>query len=78
MLCVCSCDPEASIKDLYSKECPMDLQETICSIIWAANRVQVKELLSVKKQLISRYGPDFGAMAMNDDVRAVFLLLELL
>lgn len=45
------------------KECPPDLKETVCSLIWAANNCDISELQEVKKHLIRKFGPEFGKEA---------------
>eukprot|EP01032_Pedospumella_encystans_P014244 gene14244-16374_t len=42
------------------KECPADLKETVCSLIWAAGNCEISELQEVKKHLIRKFGPEFG------------------
>ncbi len=46
------------------KECPFDMREAVCTLIYAANRTEVKELVQVKEQLIKKYGKEFGERAM--------------
>lgn len=43
------------------KQCPLDLHETVMTIVWAASRVPVAELKVVAKQLVHKYGDDFFA-----------------
>ena len=45
------------------KECPADLKETVCSLIWAAGNCEISELQEVKKHLIRKFGPEFGKEA---------------
>jgi len=42
-----------------NKECPTDLKEAACSLIWAANSCDISELQEVKKHLSRKYGPEF-------------------
>ena len=42
------------------------MREAICTLIWAANRTEIPELLEVKKQLIKKYGQDFADAAMRN------------
>jgi vacuolar protein sorting-associated protein IST1 len=44
-------------------ECPYDMREAVCTLIWAASRT---ELTEVKKQLTKKYGQDFEAAAMRN------------
>lgn len=48
------------------KVCDPDIKEIVCTIIWAAPRCEVQELLEVKKQLIARYGKKLGEEATED------------
>lgn len=41
-----------------SKTCPDDLLQSVCTVIWAANKVDIEELLVVKAQLIKKFGKD--------------------
>lgn len=41
------------------KECPFDMREPICTIVYAADRTEVKELKNVKEQFQKKYGKDF-------------------
>lgn len=45
------------------KECPSDLMETVCSLIWCADRVDIVELNQVKKQLSYKFGKEFAKAA---------------
>lgn len=47
-------------------ECPPDLVSSISTLIWAANRVDIPELLEVKKQFHKKYGSTFIENAMNN------------
>ena len=40
------------------KDCPPDMEEAFCTLIWAANRVDgIPELAEIAKQLKLKYGP---------------------
>ncbi|CCI43046.1 unnamed protein product [Albugo candida] len=41
------------------KKCPIDLKESLCTILWAASRTEIPELIEVKKQLSKKYGQEF-------------------
>jgi len=49
-----------------TKECPPDLLSSISTIIWAADRVDIPELITVKKQFKAKYGKKFEENAMNN------------
>jgi len=49
-----------------SKECPPDLVEAVCTLIYAGPRTDIKELLVVREQLASKFGKEFGANAMSN------------
>jgi vacuolar protein sorting-associated protein IST1 len=42
------------------------MREAVCTLIWAASRVEIPELVEVKKQLTKKYGQDFAASAMRN------------
>ena len=46
-----------------SEECPADLLECVCTLIWCTNHVDIAELLEVKKQLIKKFGKEFGKIS---------------
>lgn len=48
------------------KECPYDMREAVCTLIWAAERTQIPELREVKKQLTKKYGQAFGKGALEN------------
>ncbi len=48
------------------KECPLDLKETVCSLIWCAARTEIAELLTVQKQLELKYGKVFTDAARSN------------
>jgi vacuolar protein sorting-associated protein IST1 len=47
-------------------QCPPDLYEAVCTLIWAAHRTDIAELLEVKKQLGKKYGKEFVEEAMEN------------
>jgi len=49
-----------------SKECPNDLKEAVCTIIYAAPRIDIKELLVVRQQLLLKYGREFVMEATSN------------
>eukprot|EP00761_Pharyngomonas_kirbyi_P009548 gb/GECH01009564.1/.p1 GENE.gb/GECH01009564.1/~~gb/GECH01009564.1/.p1 ORF type:complete len:372 (+),score=134.21 gb/GECH01009564.1/:1-1116(+) len=52
-----------------SKNCPSDLKEAVSTIIYAAPRMEVKELLTIRDQLGRKFGRDFySAAAENKDL----------
>jgi vacuolar protein sorting-associated protein IST1 len=54
-----------------NKECPAELKEAVCSIIWATNNVDIDELKEVTNQLTKKYGKEFAKQAMNNDNNCV-------
>ncbi|ETW03863.1 hypothetical protein H310_05213 [Aphanomyces invadans] len=48
------------------RECPYDMREAVCTLIWAATRTEIPELAEVKNQLTKKYGQDFTAAAMRN------------
>jgi len=48
------------------KTCPDDLKQAVCSLIWAIPRVDVVELVEVRKQLVAKYGKQFAEDASNN------------
>lgn len=48
------------------KECPFDMYEAVCTLIWAANKTEVSELMEVKKQFTYKYGKEFLQKAMKN------------
>uniref|UniRef100_A0A7S4JDA8 IST1 homolog n=1 Tax=Odontella aurita TaxID=265563 RepID=A0A7S4JDA8_9STRA len=48
------------------KDCPEDLRSCICTLIWAANRVDIPELADIKKQFRYKYGKEFEEAAMKN------------
>uniref|UniRef100_A0A6S8D8R2 IST1 homolog n=1 Tax=Aureoumbra lagunensis TaxID=44058 RepID=A0A6S8D8R2_9STRA len=53
------------------KQCPSDMKEAICTLIWSSNRCEVPELKEVAKQFELKYGPEFFEMAKNDQYECV-------
>lgn len=49
-----------------SRECPMDLREAVCTIIYAAPRAEVKELTLIREQLIAKFGKEFALDAIHN------------
>merc|ERR1712113_883249 len=49
-----------------TKECPPDLVSSISTIIWAADRVEIPELSTVKKQFLEKYGKKFEGNALSN------------
>jgi len=47
-------------------ECPTDLVSSVSTLIWAASRVDIPELLEIKKQFGKKYGSSFVEAAMNN------------
>jgi hypothetical protein len=48
------------------KKCPEDLVSSISTLIWSAQRVDIPELLEVKKQFSKKYGSEFIETAMQN------------
>jgi hypothetical protein len=49
-----------------SSTCPEDLKSTIATLIWASNRVDVKELEEIRKQFRFKFGKQFDADAFEN------------
>lgn len=49
-----------------SKECPPDLKSSIATLIWASDRVDIKELSEIRKLLRSKYGKKFDMEAYEN------------
>lgn len=47
------------------KECPKDMEEAMCTLIWAANRAEVPELREVSRQFELKYGKEFVEQARS-------------
>lgn len=52
-------------------QCPPDLYEAVCTLIWSANRADIPELLDVKRQLTKKYGKEFIEEAMANSNNCV-------
>jgi hypothetical protein len=50
----------------YSKTCPHDLVSVISTLIWASHRVDIKELVLIRKQFAAKYGKKFEENAMRN------------
>ncbi|CAK4121279.1 unnamed protein product [Aphanomyces euteiches] len=64
LLCELIAERSALIKS--ERECPYDMREAVCTLIWAASRTEIPELNEVKNQLTKKYGQDFTAAAMRN------------
>ena len=51
----------------YSKQCPHDLVGVISTLIWASHRVDIPELLLIRKQFVAKYGKMFEENAMRNE-----------
>lgn len=49
-----------------SKECPPDLLSCISTVIWACDRVDIPELVLIRKQFRAKYGKEFEERALNN------------
>ncbi|CAM9942005.1 unnamed protein product [Scytosiphon promiscuus] len=50
------------------KEVPPDMEQAVCTIIWAADRAEVAELSTVKSQFAKKYGQEYVRLAdLNED-----------
>jgi len=50
----------------YSKSCPHDLISVVSTLIWASHRVDVPELMLIRKQFVAKYGKPFEENAMRN------------
>jgi len=50
-----------------TKTCPEDLVSTISTLVWASTRVDIKELVDIRKQFKSKYGKKFDTAALNNE-----------
>lgn len=50
----------------HSKECPPDLISCISTLIYAAPRVDIPELVTIRQQFKAKYGKQFDENAMNN------------
>jgi len=48
------------------KKCPDDLKGTIATLIWASNRVDIPELIDIRKQFKAKYGKKFEQDALSN------------
>lgn len=53
------------------KECPFDMREAVCTLIYAANRTEVPELIKVKAQFGKKYGSEFVDAAKRNKDKCV-------
>ena len=51
----------------YSKQCPHDLVGVVSTLIWASHRVDIPELLLIRKQFVAKYGKMFEENAMRNE-----------
>jgi vacuolar protein sorting-associated protein IST1 len=49
-----------------SKQCPEDIKEAVATLIYAAPRIDVKELAIIREQLIIKFGKEFGMECMSN------------
>lgn len=49
-----------------SKTVPEDLKRSISTLIWASNRVDIKELVEIRKQIKSKFGKQFDSDAFEN------------
>eukprot|EP00818_Percolomonas_sp_WS_P006398 CAMPEP_0117451008 /NCGR_PEP_ID=MMETSP0759-20121206/8776_1 /TAXON_ID=63605 /ORGANISM="Percolomonas cosmopolitus, Strain WS" /LENGTH=399 /DNA_ID=CAMNT_0005243575 /DNA_START=99 /DNA_END=1298 /DNA_ORIENTATION=+ len=54
-----------------SKDCPHDMKESISTLIYAAPRVQIDELMEIREQFKAKFGKDFVQKAMDNKDLAV-------
>jgi hypothetical protein len=50
----------------FSKECPPDLVSSVSTLIYAAPRIDIPELVTIRKQFRAKYGKKFEEDAMNN------------
>ena len=53
------------------KECPPDMREALCTLIWASRRCEVPELKEVAVQLELKYGEEFAEAARTNACECV-------
>jgi len=53
------------------EECPFDMREAVSTLVYAATRTEVPELIKVKEQFQKKYGKDFIRNAMKNQDRCV-------
>lgn len=51
----------------FSKECPPDLVSCVSTLIYASPRVDIPELVMVRKQFRAKYGKKFEESAFNNE-----------
>jgi len=49
-----------------SKDCPPDLVEAVCTLIYSGPRTDVKELLIIREQLAAKFSKEFALNAMSN------------
>ena len=49
-----------------SKTVPADLRRSISTLIWASNRVDIKELVEIRKQIKAKFGKQFDMDAFEN------------
>jgi len=49
------------------KECPFDLVQTVSTLIWVTRRVEIPELVVVRKQFLKKYGKEFVHRAERNE-----------
>lgn len=50
----------------YSKDCPHDLVTVVSTIMWASHRVDIPELVLIRKQFKAKYGKEFEDRALKN------------
>jgi hypothetical protein len=50
----------------YTKDCPKDLVSVVSTLMWASQRVDIPELMLIRKQFRSKYGKTFEEDAMRN------------
>ena len=50
----------------FSKTCPADLVSVVSTVIWASHRVDIPELVLVRKQFRAKYGKKFEENALTN------------
>lgn len=50
----------------YSKHCPPDLIPVVSTLLWASRRVDIPELIEIRKQFKGKYGKTFEENAMEN------------
>ena len=49
-----------------TKECPGDLIPVVASLMWASQRVDIPELVLIRKQFRAKYGKEFEKAALEN------------